>query len=112
MDFIFEYWLELVFGVGASALSYVFRQIFKRLTDYQREIEFMKHGLMSLLRNRIIDCHDKYSLRGYIPIYALDDATEMYKSYKSLGGNGTVTKLYGEIMELPNKPGGWSKDEK
>jgi hypothetical protein len=27
----------------------------------------------------------------------------MYKEYHALGGNGTITKLYEELLELPHR---------
>ena len=37
---------------------------------------------------------------GDIPSYALDNFIEMYEAYHELGGNGMVTAMYKEILEL------------
>ena len=57
----------------------------------------------SLLRSEIITIHGRYVERGEIPIYAQENVQAMYEAYHELGGNGTVTKLVREIMELPTK---------
>lgn len=64
----------------------------------------LKDGLLSLLRAEIIRSHEKYTKREYCPIYAEDAITKAYNAYHALGGNGTITKLYNELMELPNEP--------
>ena len=61
----------------------------------------LKEGLLSLLRAEIIRSHDKYMRKGYCPIYAKDATTKAYQAYHALGGNGTITKLYNEVMKLP-----------
>lgn len=59
------------------------------------------NGMRELLRSRLIEYHDKYTERGYCPIYAKEAATRSYEAYHDLGGNGVITALYEEIMELP-----------
>ena len=61
----------------------------------------IKEGMLSLLRAEIIRQHDKYTQRQYCPIYAKDALTKAYAAYHSLGGNGTITKIYNETMQLP-----------
>lgn len=57
-------------------------------------------GTMLLLRVQLIDYHDRYIRQGEIPSYAYENFVEMYKSYRDLGGNGMITKMYEEISEL------------
>ena len=73
---------------------------YKKVT---RENNALKNGMQSLLRNNIIDAHDKYMKKKYCPIYAKESLTKTYDSYHALGGNGVVTKLYNDIMALPEE---------
>ena len=57
-------------------------------------------GTMLLLRVQLIEYHDRYMREGDIPSYALDNFIEMYEAYHELGGNGMVTAMYEEILEL------------
>lgn len=61
----------------------------------------MKSGLQCLLRLEIIRAHEKYTDRKYCPIYARESVTKAYDAYHALGGNGTITELYNQIMALP-----------
>ncbi len=61
-------------------------------------------GVQVLLRNQLIEYHDKYTDKGYCPIYAKESARKSYEAYHELGGNGVITKLYNDIMQLPENP--------
>lgn len=58
-------------------------------------------GVRSLLRNKIIEYHEKYTRQGFCPIYAKEAARSNYEAYHALGGNGVITKLFNDIMALP-----------
>ena len=57
-------------------------------------------GTMLLLRVQLIEYHDRYMALGHIPSYALENFIDMYEAYHELGGNGMVTEMYKEILEL------------
>lgn len=63
----------------------------------------LENGMLSLLRAEIIRQHDKYTDRQCCPIYAKDALEKAYAAYHSLGGNGTITKLYNDTMALPEE---------
>jgi len=71
----------------------------------------VKNGLQCLLRAEIIRSFDKYTDRGFIPIYAKEALEKEYKSYHKLGGNDVATDLYKQLILLPtesNNKGGKS----
>lgn len=84
-------------GVLGALTTYLGMR-YKKLT---RENNALKNGVQSLLRNKIIEYHEKYTRQGYCPIYAKEAVRHNYEAYHELGGNGVITKLYEEIMELP-----------
>lgn len=63
----------------------------------------LKTGLQCLLRAEIIRSHDKYTDRGYCPIYAKEALTKAYTSYHTLGGNDVATDLYKDTIALPTE---------
>lgn len=78
----------------------------------KKEDEALRTGMQNLLRSNIISMHDKYEERGYCPIYVKETIEKEYESYHALGGNGVVTKLYNDIMALPEeKPKSRSKNK-
>lgn len=69
----------------------------------KRKNKALENGMLSLLRAEIIRQHDKYTDKKYCPIYAKDALEKAYSAYHNLGGNGTITKLYNDIMALPEE---------
>lgn len=60
----------------------------------------VEYGLQSLLRAEIIRSHDKYTDKGYCPLYAKEALTKAYKAYHALGGNDVATRLYEDCMNM------------
>ena len=63
-------------------------------------------AVRALLRDRIISACDHYFEKGFAPVYARENITSMYDAYHSLGGDGIVTDMVKQAMELPYKKGG------
>ena len=100
IEFIVKYWVQALFGLIISGLGALFAWLRKKF----KEQNAVKNGVQCILRNDIIQIHDKHMEREFIPIYALDNVIKMYDAYHELGGNGTVTKLIEELKELPTEP--------
>lgn len=45
----------------------------------------------------------EWTKRGYITKHGIENFTEMYDAYHTLGGNGMITHLLKEVKELPIK---------
>ena len=76
------------------------------LKKQKRDRDANSKGTMLLLRVQLIEYHDKYMRIGEIPSYAYENFNEMYDAYHKLGGNGMVTKMKQEIVELHLKKKG------
>ncbi len=73
----------------------------ERLKKIDEKNELLSNGLRSMLRQDIINTYDKYMKKGYAEVYVKDNIQDMYKNYHALGGNGTITHLVEEFMDLP-----------
>ena len=100
-DFIIKYWLEVLFGIVVMLLTAAVKRLFKKLKEEKEDYESIKYGMLSLLRAELIRSGEKYLEQGWISIYARDAFEKAYSAYHGLGGNGTITKLYEDVMELP-----------
>lgn len=105
IEFITRYWLETLFGLITICLTAIGNGFRKQFAKRNAEQDAVKLGIQALLRDRIIEQYNKWIEKGYIPIYALENVSAMYKEYHALGGNGTITHLYEELLELPTKKG-------
>lgn len=97
--FIMEYWVEFAFTAIIAILSGVVRYMY---TSFRA----MKLGMQAILRNDIIDVYNKCvsrEPRAYIKLYEISNVEAMYTQYHSLGGNGTITALYEDLLALPTE---------
>lgn len=89
--------ISFFLGGGLACLSARWKGGFKRE-------QALQEGVKSLLRSQLIDYHEKYVERGSCPIYVKESARRSYEAYHGLGGNGVVTKLFEDLMALPEDP--------
>ena len=89
-----------ILGIGT-------RTIISRLHHQEKQQKALELGVQALLRDRMLHNYNKYIEGGYAPIYAKENFENMYQQYRSLGGNGVMTQLHAEFMELPS-----NKEEK
>lgn len=93
-----------VVTIANVVFTAVFTAIKERRRVKTREEQNIEDGLQCLLRAEIIRSHEKYTARGYCPIYARESLDRAYAAYHNLGGNDIATSLYKECMELPKHP--------
>ena len=68
----------------------------------EQESRAIRDGLCAVLRDRIIQSATYHEERGYVPLRDMENMSLMYQAYHNLGGNGLVTKVYKEVLELPH----------
>ena len=56
-----------------------------------------------MLRNELIRRYREYEIKKEISILDKENMEAMFKQYENLGGNGTVKKMYEELLDLPTK---------
>ena len=100
VDFILRYWIEVLFGVVLSGMGI----IVKILHGQYVKNKAIGKGVEALLRNGIVQSYNKWSEKGYCPIYARENATRMYEPYHTLGGNDVATDLIEDLKKLPTEP--------
>ena len=83
-----------ILGIGTRA-------ILARLRNQENRQHALELGVQALLRDRMLHNYNKYNEQGYAPIYAKENFENMYQQYHELGGNGVMTQLHIEFMELP-----------
>ena len=60
-----------------------------------------KAGLQALLRSELIAMFNKWSDKGYAPIYARENFENCYQRYHELGANGVIDDIYHKFYGLP-----------
>ena len=98
VDFIVQYWLEVLFTLLLSGFGFVIRMIWS-------QFKALKLGMQAILRNDIISLYNKCMARepSYTKIYEMTSMEQMYIQYHALGGNGVIKNLYEDFLDLPTE---------
>ena len=85
---------------ATSALAAVVGAVAAQTRRRSTREEALEQGLRALMRAQLIELHEKYVAEGrQCSVDIKEQATSIYQAYHSLGGNGTGTHLYNELME-------------
>lgn len=68
------------------------------------QIKAIKQGLQALLRAQLVSEYNKWSDKGYAPIYARQNFQNCWVQYHSLGANGVMDDIHTRFFELPTEP--------
>ena len=98
-EFIVSYWIEVLFGLAITGLSFCFNSFRKKF----KEQDQIKEGLVAILHDRLFQSGMYFLGKGEISVSELDNIEGIYKAYHNLGGNGTGTEIYDRVMELELK---------
>ncbi|MBP0983106.1 MAG: hypothetical protein J6A19_05205 [Oscillospiraceae bacterium] len=101
-----------IIGGAVTIFNVIFSTVMANKSEKkrQKDVEEMRQndrtnqlesGVQCLLRAEIIRSHEKYMDKGFCPVYAREALSRAYEAYHALGGNGTITGLYNQIIALP-----------
>lgn len=94
-------WLSLLLGSGVLITAWTF--LYNRIKKQNDKNEALKLGVQALLRDRLIAEYNKYSEKGYAPLYARENFDNMWTQYHNLGKNGVMDDIHEKFMELPTE---------
>lgn len=99
MEYVLKHLFEILMTTALAVMGAGYRLMLREIK--QQKVE--RDAIKSLLRSNLISMHTHYMAQQCIPIYAMETVQAMYHAYHALGGNGTVTKLVNELMQLPTR---------
>lgn len=92
-------WLCL-FGIPALIASGV-GYLIKKVKDTGSQTKALELGVQALLRAQMVADYNRYSEKGYAPIYARENFENIWLQYHALGANGVMDDLHRKFMALP-----------
>lgn len=98
-----QVFISVMSTVAVGLLAWIARKMraLVRTNDAQQD------GIRTLLRNELVRLHrDLVEAQGWCTLEDKEYAERTYIAYHKLGGNGTGTVLYEDIMALPIKDNG------
>ena len=104
-EFVLKYWIEVAFGLAIACLSWCYKVLKDRMKAKQIEEDAIKDGGVALLHDRRFQSGMYFLNKGEITVYEMGNIEDLYKAYKSLGGNGTGTEIFERVQELDMKKG-------
>lgn len=75
----------------------------------KKDSDAIRQGIQALLRAQMIADWNRYSEKGYAPIYARENFENCWQHYHGLGVNGVMDGLHDSFMALPLDPPNTSK---
>lgn len=96
LQMILNYIVTLVLGGIIGFLS-------TKVKNHNKKDKAIEEGLVALLRNELVRRYREYETKGEMAILDKENIEDMFKQYENLGGNGTVKKMYKELLNLPTK---------
>lgn len=106
LNYFQAHWVEWFFALCLAALGVGWKYILNRLKEEHEKNEAIAEGVQSLLRESIVTNYNRYSDRGFCPIYAKESLKKVYHAYHDLGGNDVATDLYDKMLKMPTERGG------
>lgn len=92
----------LITILTASGIIGIFTQfLLNRLKQSEQKQNALELGVQALLRDRLIYQYEKYSEKGYAPIYAKENFENIYAQYHQLGANGVMDEIHEKFRNLP-----------
>lgn len=82
-------------SLAATLFSVVLAQI--------KGVKALKKGVQALLRAQMINDYNKWSDRGYAPLYARQNFENLWVQYEALGENGVIADLHEKFLNLPTE---------
>lgn len=100
LEWILKYWIEEVFGLIVIGFGIVLKNINKQMKSEKVRNQAIENGVRDMLRLTILDNYERCKQEGKISVARKDAIDSAYNSYHALGGNGTITRVHEEIMEM------------
>lgn len=93
---------EIAHAVVQWAVPVALAALAASLMRLYRLMDSMQEGTRTMLRSRLVDLHERYVVSGAgCPDWVKQEASQVYGAYHGMGGNGTGTHYYQEIINAP-----------
>lgn len=99
LSFILNYWIEILFSLIVTVITFIYRKIFK----YVKKIDILKEGACLNLKMHIIEKYEKVLKKKYITIEEKEEIMTLYNVYKKLECSNIVEEIIKELSNIPLK---------
>lgn len=103
ISYIQAHWVTWLFAIISGALAWGYRNISQKLFEEQKKNKAIADGVQALLRESIVENYNRYSDKGFCPIYAKESIKRVFQAYEALNGNDVAHELYLKILRMPEE---------
>lgn len=93
-----------------SLVTALIGYLIKRVQDNDKATKAIEKGVQALLRAEMVAAYNRYSDKGFAPIYARENFENIWIQYHALGANGVMDDLHSKFMALPTAQRGENHD--
>lgn len=101
------YFINIVISCILVVITFKINKVLNKkdesITKEELKSKAIADGVQCLLRDSIVRDFNKYSEKGFCPIYAKESIKRAYSAYKALDGNDVAKELYTKILEMPEE---------
>lgn len=97
MQFVFEYWIQVAFGVLISTSLY----LLKKIKKYFFLLEQLKKSVLTLLRIELLDNYEYYRKKNGMRVEEKERIHSLYQEYSKLGEVGIMEELMDKLEDIP-----------
>lgn len=96
---------EILALCGLPALMFaIFCALYRMIKKNREDNEAIKKGIQAMLRAQMISEWNKWSEKGYAPIYARQNFENCWEQYHTLGANGVMDDIHVRFFQLQTEP--------
>lgn len=97
---------EILMTIFKWAIPIVLTGFTTMIVKIYKDNKAVKLAILSIIRSQIVSKCESYQCKGYLPEYARYCLEDLFKQYKSLGGNHGIEILVNNTFELPSRKDG------
>lgn len=96
-------WYQWVGFLGVPSLVSILLWFYRIIKEQGRQYNALKLGLQAMLRSQMISEYNRWTDKGYAPIYARENFENLWVQYHSLGANGVMNDIRDKFQKLPTR---------
>ena len=100
-EWITKYWVEWLFGLIIAGLGYAIKRLSGRIKKEKDLNQALRDGIRALLKAGIENECQRCQREHWCGPVKRATITDMYDSYKALGGNSGTTSIVEQTLSLP-----------
>ena len=101
---VLPYVMNIICGVILAVTTKRLNKSNEYKEEEARKQQALADGVEALLRESIVNNYNKYTDKGYCPVYAKESLRRAYSAYHTLNGNDVATELYRRMLSMPDEP--------